>query len=374
MDHKRNPRVIVSVTNDLVTDQRVHRSCISLHEAGYEVLLVGRRLRGSPVMPERPYRCCRMRLLFRRGPLFYAEFNLRLFFFLFIRKVGILLANDLDTLLANTLAARLKGCRLVFDSHEYFTGVPEVMNRPRVKAIWERIERYGIPRTHARFTVNNSIADLFEKEYGMSFSVIRNLPMRQEQIKEADTSALPHGRFILMQGNGINVDRGGEEAVLAMHHISHTQLVILGAGDVIPKLKEMVVVEGLQDKVVFIGRQTPDSLPSFTRKAFLGLSLDKPAGINQRLSLPNKLFDYIQAGVPVVATTLPEVSAIIQQYQVGVLIDELSPESLAETVKRLTTDEEQYAVFKENCQKAAVELNWDSEKPKLIATFDALTK
>ena len=102
------PRAIVSVTNDLSTDNRVHRTCTVLRELGYEVLLVGRMLPGSQPV-QRPYATRRMRLLFRRGALFYAEYNLRLFGLLLFAKAELLVANDLDTLLANRLVARLRG-------------------------------------------------------------------------------------------------------------------------------------------------------------------------------------------------------------------------------------------------------------------------
>src|SRR5690349_8034714 len=125
MAHEKR-RVVVSVINDLVTDQRVNRTCRELHEMGYEVLLVGRKLPGSMPMPSTAYSSRRMRLIFTTGALFYAAFNTRLFFKLLFTKAHILWSNDLDTLLANRWAAKLKGKPIVFDSHEFFTEVPEL--------------------------------------------------------------------------------------------------------------------------------------------------------------------------------------------------------------------------------------------------------
>ena len=172
-------RAIVSVINDLVTDQRVNKSCLALQKAGYEVLLVGRKQRKSPPMDERPYATHRMKLLFEKGPLFYAEYNIRLFFFLLFHRAYLLLSNDLDTILPNYCISRLKGRKMIFDSHEYFTETPELVHRPKVQRVWKRIEGYVVPNLDEMITVCDSIADLFRKKYGVNCHVIRNIPPRK---------------------------------------------------------------------------------------------------------------------------------------------------------------------------------------------------
>jgi hypothetical protein len=241
------PRIIVSVTNDLYTDQRVHKVCMYLHEHNWDVLLVGRRRKTSKDLDHRPYATHRMRLLFEKGALFYAAFNFRLFLFLLVRKADVVLSNDLDTLLANFLAKKMKrNCSMVYDSHELFTEVPELTARPRVRAIWLAIERWIFPKLEQVFTVNSSIAEIYEQRYGKPIHVLRNVsPLwSPATVKSRTQLGLPEDRkLIILQGAGINVDRGAEEAVEAMRLMPEALnccLIIVGDGDAIPQLKAYV--------------------------------------------------------------------------------------------------------------------------------------
>ena len=181
MKNLKKKRVIVSVTNDLSTDQRVKKVCESITKLNTEILLIGRILPESKKL-ELPYTCIRMKLLFNHGPLFYAEYNIRLFFFLLFSKVDIYHANDLDTLLANYLASKIRRKPLIYDSHEYFTGVPEIQNRKIVKKIWTMIEGWIFPRLRHIFTVNDSIASLYNEKYGKSVKTLRNIPRKSNTI------------------------------------------------------------------------------------------------------------------------------------------------------------------------------------------------
>src|SRR5207247_1758574 len=140
---------------------------------------------------------------------------------------------------------------------------------------------------------------------------------------------LPEKKLIIFQGAGINIDRGAEEALLAMHYVNNTVLAFVGSGDVLPKLRRMAADENLKEKIYFIDKLQPEKLRQLTHLANVGLTIDKDTNINYRFSLPNKLFDYIHAGVPVLASRLTEVEKIVSGYDIGMFIDEHSPKHIA---------------------------------------------
>lgn len=359
-------RAIVCVTNDLSTDNRVHRTCVVLRELGHEVLLVGRLLPQSLPL-QRPYATRRMRLLFRKGPLFYAEYNLRLFFLLLFTRAGLLVANDLDTLPACWLA---KGKReLVYDSHEYFTEVPELQGR-FARRVWLAIERWIFPRLEHVITVNGSIAHAYRERYGVPVEVVRNIPMHKElgPLPARKELGIPDDRFVLiLQGSGINVDRGGEEAVLAMKELPGALLLIIGGGDAWPVLERLVQEHGLADRVRLLPRMPYERMMQYTRNADLGLSLDKDSSLNYRFSLPNKLFDYFRAHIPALVSDLPEVAGIVRKYEAGIVIPRVEPALIAAEARRLMADRARRDALRLRAIFAATELDGEREKEALKA-------
>lgn len=357
-------RIIVSVTNDLYTDQRVNKVCQFLHENNYSVLLVGRKRTNSQELKPRDYKTKRMRLLFEKGALFYAFFNLRLFFFLLFRKSDVLLSNDLDTLLANYLVSKIKGNRLIYDTHELFTEVPELTSRPKVRAVWLSIEKWIFPKLKTVYTVNQSIADIYTARYNVPVKVVRNISPKwvTKQVKTKRELNLPEDKYIIiLQGAGINIDRGAEEAVEAMKSIEKTVLIFVGDGDVIPQLKEKVEKENLSEKVLFIGKKPYHELMQYTYHADIGLTLDKDTNPNYRYSLPNKVFDYIHTNTAVIASNIHEVSSVVKKHDVGLVLKEVSPEAIFNAINTLIKDEARLKQLKLNCSIAADKENWENE-------------
>ncbi|MBL7883373.1 MAG: glycosyltransferase [Bacteroidia bacterium] len=370
----RMKKAIVSVINDLSTDQRVHKVCISLQQMGYDVTLVGRKQRKSLFLQSRTYTTKRMFLLFEKGPLFYLEYQKRLFFYLLFHKADVLVANDLDTLLPNFLISKLKGAKLVYDSHELFCEVPELQTNLIKKKIWKNLERFIFPKLKYVFTVNQSIADIYSQEYKVKVNVLRNIPPLASQSKLQPSSKQALGiptdkKIIILQGAGINIDRGAEEAVQAMQFVNDAVLMIVGSGDVIDLLHQLVKELKLKDKVFFVGKVPFEKLLQYTHHANLGLTLDKDTNINYKYSLPNKLFDYIHAGVPVLASPLFEIKNIIEKYEVGDCIQSHKPEDIAQKMNEILCNETMLTKWKKNCTIAAEILNWENEEKQLIEVY-----
>lgn len=367
MGKSKNKKIIVSVTNDLASDNRVHKVCTTLTNMGFDVLLVGRKLQTSATIQNRTYQTKRFNLLFTSSALFYAEYNLRLFLLLLYSNFDILLSNDLDTLSANFLASKAKGKTLVYDSHEYFTEVPELIHRPQIKKVWEALEKFIVPKIEYAYTVCNSIAKIYEEKYGVSFKVVRNIPVAlkiQSKIKKQDNAE----KIILYQG-AVNIGRGLKQAILSMKYIKGAKLLIAGDGDIKADLEQLVAKENLHDKVEFLGRLPIEELTKLTPTADLGLSIEEDLGLNYRHALPNKLFDYIQAQVPVLVTDLPEMSAIVNQYRVGEITHSLNPKNLAKNITDALFNNQKRSNWYNNLPIAATELTWENEEKVIQDIF-----
>ncbi|MGM0612116.1 MAG: glycosyltransferase, partial [Bacteroidota bacterium] len=318
---------------------------------------------------KRNYNTHRLPMIFQNGVLMYLEFQIRLFIWLISHKGSFFWSNDLDTVLPGLIVAKIRNAPIIQDSHEYFTGVPELIHTPLKRKIWKALERFCYPKVDELVTVNQSIAQLFEKEYKRKVHVIRNVPEKVSipTPRSRQELGIPSDKHILlMQGAGINVQRGAEELVLSMEYIPDAILYIIGSGDVFGKLKNLVKNKKLHNKVKFLNRMPYKELLEHTRIADIGFSLDKPLSINYKLSLPNKLFDYIQAHTPIIASDIPEVKHIIKEYNIGLIINSHKPEVIAENIQAALQDKERYQKWQENLKFAAEKLTWKNEKQILL--------
>lgn len=360
-------RIDLLVINDLITDNRVHKIAQTLHDFGYEPRLIGRQLRKSKKLDRRRYTTRRMKLCFETGPLFYAEFNLRLFFILLFSKAKIIVSNDLDTLAAAFLASKLRTRRLVYDSHELFTEVPELINRRGKQRIWRKLESFLLPKLTDAYTVCESIATYYHSLYGTNFKVVRNLPYRIAT-EELPVKHEKENKIILYQGS-LNQGRGLELAIEAMLYINNAQLWIAGTGEREKQLHTLCRHWGLEQKIVFLGQIPLQDLSKITSQADLGLSLEEDLGLNYRFALPNKLFDYIQHQIPVLVSPLPEMKKLVEKYKVGEILTSKAPREVALQIENMLRNTNSRREWAQNLRKAAEKLCWEMETEVLKGIF-----
>lgn len=361
-------RIILCVTNDIVTDRRIDRTAMSLLKLPASVLVIGRAFPDSMDLPDCKYQTRRIKMLFRKGFLFYAEYNIRLFFLLLFVRADLLVANDLDTLPAVFAVSRIKKLPVVYDSHEYFTEVPELVGRKWVKKIWESVESVLLPKIRHAYTVSSSIAEEYNRKYGINMQVIRNLPFRMVSLKPSFRLRTGNENIILYQGS-LNMGRGLELAVKSMQFTENVRLIIAGTGDLEKELRKLSGSLSLDDKIVFTGRITPGLLRHYTMQADLGLSLEEDMGLNYRYALPNKLFDYIQARIPVLVSDLPEMASLVRRYGIGDVNQTRNPAELAGVFKEMLSDAKKRQAWLSNLEKAAEDLCWEKEEPKLTEFY-----
>ncbi len=372
-------RIVVTVISDLATDQRVHKVCQALHENGYAIFLIGSKKKGSLPLDKRDYEAARISLLFQKKIFFYAEFNTRLFVKLLFTKADMFLGNDLDAMPATFLAAKLRGKPIVYDTHEYFTEMAGLENKRFRKKIWKAIEAFIFRRVRHIYTICESFCDLYKRDYNKELKPVRNVPylhyhdngQYDDAIKKI-TGLIPNNKHILIfQGAGINPMRGAEELVLAMQYLDAQKyhLLIVGGGDIFSLIEEMAHTNKLAERITIIPRVPFAVLRRITACAHLGLSLDKSTNINHRYGLPNKIFDYLHAGIPVLSSRLVEVEKIINKYDVGTFIDNYEPGHIASCIEKIFADPDRMKIWKDNTERAKKELNWENESKIVLDIF-----
>lgn len=355
------------MSNDVLYDQRIARIALSLHKASYDITVVGTKSVIDHNFTGLPYKVILLSNPFESGILFFAWMNIRIFFYLLLHTCNIVCAVDLDTIIPGIFIKHIKKITLLYDAHELYPESPEIVHRPRIKKIWNAIEKLAFRNIDIGYTVSQGIADFFYKKYGFHCRLIRNMPVitptrSGEQLSE---------RYLLYQG-ALNIGRGLESLILAMAHIQDVPLYIAGGGDIEDELKNLVLKQNLGDKIKFLGKLPPAELRQLTQHAYIGFNLLENRGLSYYYSLANKFFDYVQSGIPQLCMDFPEYKRMNSEYEVAVLIETLDPQALAKKIQYLLQNPNIYARLHSNCEIAAKHWNWDKESLKLLEIYDSI--
>ncbi|MBS1627081.1 MAG: glycosyltransferase [Bacteroidetes bacterium] len=339
----------------------MHRICDSLTKNGYAVVLIGRKLPRSLPLEHKLYKQKRIACIFNNSVLFYAEYNLKLFFALLFLQADCYCAIDLDTILPVWVISIIKRKKRVYDAHELFTEQKEIVTRPFIKKIWNTIEKFTVPQFKYGYTVNDFIKNELQKKYGIQYEVIRNLPSKKNQ---DSTNHIQDSNFIIYQG-AVNEGRCFETLIPAMQFVNAV-LIICGEGNFFNQTKKLIQTYNVENKIILKGWVEPKILTQLTKNAIIGITLFETTGLNQYQSLANRFFDYIIAGVPQVCVNFPQYKKINDVFNIACMIDVTDTQTIANAINKLLADKILYANLKNNCIKAGEILNWETEEIKLI--------
>jgi glycosyltransferase involved in cell wall biosynthesis len=278
---------------------------------------------------------------------------------------------DLDTILPCLFISKLKKTKRVYDAHELFCEMKEIVTRPGIQKVWKKIERYALPQFKNGCTVNQPIADEFYKMYRVKYAVIKNVPLLKKngRMVREDTN---HGgeKYILYQG-AVNEARCFESLIPAMKEVD-CKLVVCGDGNFMQQAKQLAKENAVEVKVIFKGNIAPGELSNITEQAYLGLNLVENTGLSNYLSLANKFFDYIHAGIPQLCAGYPAYASINNEMEVAVLITDMSAKNIALQLNNLLSDELLYQRLQANCIKVKTVYNWQNEEKILLAFYHQL--
>ncbi|MDP4270341.1 MAG: glycosyltransferase [Bacteroidota bacterium] len=367
---KKTPAILVAVTTDVVSDMRVRKVCSYLEAEIGHVKAIG-RITPSTFNTHLTFSITLFRLLFNRGPLFYAEYNLRLFLYGLFHRFDLIVSNDLDTLLACFLLSKIKRIPIVYDSHEYFTESVGLEGRSFQKNIWTFIEMLIVPRLKHCYTVSPTIARIYTEKYDVPFALVRNFPDAGIRFQKIETGFPPDKKILLYQGV-FNPGRNLEAVIEAMQYVDDILFVLIGYGELEPLLRELTVKFNVTEKVKFLGKMPYEKMMQYTHYADLGIGLEFPLSESFKYSLPNKVFDYSLARLPFITLATPEVETILQEFEIGIKVSFSNASELAHIIKESIHDNDLLAEIRQNQRKASQVYTWDNECKELRKIYAGL--
>ncbi len=361
------PRLVHCILNDLTHEQRAHKIAMTLAQC-YDFLLLGISTpRKRRTLSTRPYKTKRLFVPVSRGILFFLLANLQIFFYLLLlRRWDLVLVADLDALLGAYAAAQIRKRKVVLDSRELYPGLPSLYRRPFRRWIWQKLEAYLYPRIKHHWTVSPPIAAYYREKYGLQAWLVYNLPMRRRGYGNPRLTE----RLLLYQGV-LHPYRGLDELIIALSYVRGWRLWIAGEGPHRSYLEAITKQHGLTDRVLFLGLIPPVALDRYTMEATMGVSGEVPITPNHRYALPNKLFDYIQLGIPVLGGEAPLIRAVIQGLGVGYVVERWRPKEIARALAQIEAMPNEYGEWVSKAREAACRLHWEMQEPCIRASIEA---
>jgi glycosyltransferase involved in cell wall biosynthesis len=285
-------------------------------------------------------------------------------------KPDLVHCNDYNTVWIGLAARYLAGSGVIYDSHELW---PDRNGRPEPRWWLVLCERLFVRRVHAVITASPGYSEEMARRYGIPEPpAICNVP----ELSDADRAALPPvrtnpgaGRVAVYVG-GLMKNRGIEQSIRAITKVPGATLRLVGPGPPAfrVELERLIEETGARDQVEFVPPVPPDQVVQTLADADVGLCLIQPACLSYRLTMPNKLFEYTLAGLPVLGSAFPVIGRFIEQWEVGRAVD---PENIDAIALALTAmlEPEANGAYREAAARAGREIDWKQEQDKLIAVY-----
>ncbi len=301
---------------------------------------------------------------------FYLKFAWHIKFFLMASRASIIFAEDIYTLPFAVIFGKLKRAKVFYDSRELFGHLAGLKGKKVKQGFWRIVEKLFIKKVDHIITTGKLDSEFLIKKYKVDNPILlRNLPRYYKPEEEHNLRSLfninPNKKILLYQGV-IHQGRGLQPAFKALKEMQNCVLVIIGDGEFEDYYRKLAEEMGVNEQVIFAGKINQDEILSYTKTADIGLSIIENMSLSYYYALPNKLFEYIMAEIPVVVSNLPQMKEIVEKYKVGMVVDIDEPGKLVEVIRQLTENEVLYNKFKENCRTASQELNWENEVKNLL--------
>lgn len=365
--------VCVSFLGNILFDTRTLNLYKSFKAQNYDVQVICFDWRGSNDSVDDEYVKC-YPLKKKSSLLFYLNFSALLFSNLLKSNASIFFAEDIYTLPFVCIAAKLKRAKVFYDSRELFGFLAGLTGKKTIQKLLAAIEKYFIKMSDLVIVTGDMDGEFLKKQYGISnLLTIRNLPFYIENITAVNLHKkynIDDSKKILLYQGVILHGRGLEHIFNALQSTSEFVLLIIGDGEHKTYYENLAKEMGIQSKAIFAGRINQEELLNYSAGADIGLSLIENISVSYYYALPNKLFEYIMAGLPVAVSRLPQMEKVVNDYDVGVCVNLEKEDELLLKLNETINDRVVYGKYKANTRAASKELNWDTEIKKLFSILN----
>jgi glycosyltransferase involved in cell wall biosynthesis len=373
---QKNHAVVLEI-GDVITDGRCRNICESFHRWGGRVTFVGPSdvdeqvvLNGIAIE--------RVRVESGFGSkVLYAHFGLRSVWKGINLKPTVVIAEDLFSLPAALVIKWFTRARVLYDAKEFYFALASLRDRPMTQRFWALVERLCIRFADRVITSGEQDSDVMTERYCIDRpAAIHNYPPRRSTPGDVAflrrKYSIPERYRIFLYQGWLLHGRGLFHLIDLTAAIDTVLLVIVGGGALRDDLERYAARVGVADRVLFTGPVPYEKLPDYTAGADVGCALIEDYGMSYRYARPNKLFEYIQAGVPVLVSDLPAMREVLERRPVGSVVDLSDPDALVAEGRRLIEDTEFYNECVGQCSVAASEYHWGIEETKLRRVFEQL--